>query len=50
MEFYVPEQQAKEIISISNNFNVAAQVVGRVEASTSKKLTLQTPLGDFIYS
>lgn len=50
MEFYVPEQQANEIISISNNFNVAAQVVGRVEASTSKKLTLQTPLGDFIYS
>ena len=50
MEFYVPEQQAKEIISISNNFNVAAQIVGRVEASTSKKLTLQTPLGDFIYS
>ena len=50
MEFYVPEQQAKEIISISNNFNVAAQVVGLVEASTSKKLTLQTPLGDFIYS
>jgi len=50
MEFYVPEQQAKEIISISKNFNVAAQVVGRVEASTSKKLTLQTPLGDFIYS
>ena len=50
MEFYVPEQQAKEIISISNNFNVAAKIVGRVEASTSKKLTLQTPLGDFIYS
>ena len=50
MEFYVPEQQANEIISISNNFNVAAQIVGRVEASTSKKLTLQTPLGDFIYS
>jgi len=36
MELYVPENMAREIISISNSFGVEAQIVGRVEASDSK--------------
>src|SRR6056300_1112508 len=47
MEFYVPPSQADEIISISNSFNVDAKIVGRVEASSVKKLNLKTPYGSY---
>jgi len=50
MEFYVAPSQADEIISISKSFNVEAKVVGRVEATTSKKLDLITPYGSYQYS
>ena len=49
LEFYVDSSIAENIISISNKFNVAAQIVGRVESSGTKKLTLDTPQGVFIY-
>ena len=49
MEFYVPPSQADEIISISNSFNVDAKIVGRVEASSVKKLNLKTPYGSYEY-
>ncbi len=49
MEFYVPPAQAEEIIAISNSFNVGAQIVGRVEASSTKKLTLKTSYGNYEY-
>lgn len=49
MEFYVPPSQADEIISISNSFNVNAKIVGRVEASSVKKLNLKTPYGSYEY-
>ena len=32
MEFYVPEEVADEIIKISDGFNIAAKVIGRVES------------------
>ncbi|MEO0060269.1 MAG: hypothetical protein RLZZ312_1916, partial [Bacteroidota bacterium] len=38
LEIYVPAEIANEIIEISKSFDVAAQVVGRVEASDGKKL------------
>ncbi len=50
MEFYVPPAQAEEIIAISNSFNVGAQIVGRVEASSTKKLTLKTSYGNYEYN
>jgi len=50
MEFYVPPAQAEEIIAISNSFNVGAQIVGRVEASSIKKLTLKTSYGNYEYN
>ncbi len=49
MELYVSEEIAENIISISKQFNVNAQVVGRVEAANSKKLTIKSEFGDFIY-
>ena len=50
MELYVPPTLADEIISISKSFNVEAQIVGRVEESPIKKLTLETPLGTYEYN
>ena len=47
-EFYCDEKHAQEIINISKEFNIDAQIVGRVEAG-SKKLTLKTVNGEFEY-
>ncbi|RYJ37361.1 Phosphoribosylformylglycinamidine cyclo-ligase [Flavobacterium anhuiense] len=49
MELYVPENIAQDIIEISKSFNVDAQIVGRVEASDSKKLTITSEYGTFNY-
>tara|TARA_B100000949_G_scaffold216386_1_gene213226 strand:+ start:2431 stop:3609 length:1179 start_codon:yes stop_codon:yes gene_type:complete len=49
MELYVDEQVAEEIMAISQNFDVDARIIGRVESSESKKLTIQSPYGKFEY-
>jgi phosphoribosylformylglycinamidine cyclo-ligase len=49
MEVYVPASLAQDIIDISKSFNVDAQIVGRVEASDSKKLTITSQYGTFEY-
>jgi phosphoribosylformylglycinamidine cyclo-ligase len=49
MEIYTDTETAKEIIAISNSFNIDAQIIGRVEASETKKLTINTPNGEFTY-
>ena len=49
IEFYVPEEVAQKIISISKSFNVDAQIIGRVEDHPHKKLTITSELGTFIY-
>jgi phosphoribosylformylglycinamidine cyclo-ligase len=49
MELYVPENIAQDLIAISKSFNVDAQIVGRVEASSAKKLTIKSVFGTFIY-
>ena len=49
MELYVPAAQAQEIIDISESFEVAAKVVGRVEAAATKRLTINSPHGNFTY-
>jgi phosphoribosylformylglycinamidine cyclo-ligase len=49
MEIYVPENLAKSIVEISESFNIAARVVGRVEASEEKKLTISSEFGTFHY-
>ena len=49
MEFYLPQTFAEEIISISKSFDVDAQIVGRVEASTKKRLTIKTTNESYEY-
>ncbi|WP_304037062.1 AIR synthase related protein [Mesonia mobilis] len=49
MEIYVPQEYAEEIIEISKSFDVDAQIVGRVEASAEKKLTINSEFGSFTY-
>jgi phosphoribosylformylglycinamidine cyclo-ligase len=49
MEVYVSEELAPEIIRISEQFGVAAQVVGRVEAADHKRVTISSQHGEFTY-
>ncbi|MCT4581861.1 MAG: AIR synthase-related protein [Flavobacteriales bacterium] len=50
MEIYVPEEIAESIIKISESFNVAAKIVGRVESSEQKQLTITSDKGTFVYN
>tara|TARA_R110000751_G_scaffold105046_1_gene200714 strand:+ start:18149 stop:19327 length:1179 start_codon:yes stop_codon:yes gene_type:complete len=49
MELYVSPEIAQSIIEISKSYNVNAQVIGRVEASDAKKLTIESQYGTFVY-
>lgn len=49
MELYVPQEVANDIIAISESFGVAAKIVGRVEESQSKRLTIKSEYGTFEY-
>ncbi|SKB63843.1 phosphoribosylformylglycinamidine cyclo-ligase [Sphingobacterium nematocida] len=49
MELYVPEEIAQDIIQISESFGIPAQVIGRVEDSHKKQVTIKSPYGTFIY-
>lgn len=49
MEVYTDIETAKEIIAISKSFDVDAQIIGRVEAHSGKKLTINSEFGEFIY-
>ncbi|MDG5492581.1 AIR synthase related protein [Psychroserpens sp. SPM9] len=49
MELYVSPEIADSIIEISKSFNVNAQIIGRVEPSEEKKLTITSEYGVFEY-
>ncbi|QWX82791.1 phosphoribosylformylglycinamidine cyclo-ligase [Cellulophaga sp. HaHaR_3_176] len=49
LEFYVNESIASDIIAIADSFGVKGKIVGRVEESTSKKLTIISDKGTFKY-
>lgn len=49
MELYTDEQSADALIEISESFGVEARIVGRVEASESKKLSIHSEHGSFTY-
>ena len=49
MEIYVSEEIAADIIAISESFGIPAQIVGRVEASDKKQVTINSPYGTFNY-
>jgi phosphoribosylformylglycinamidine cyclo-ligase len=50
MELYVPEAIAQEIIAISESFNIEAQIIGRVESSAQKQVTIESEKGTFVYN
>ena len=50
MELYVSEKIANSIIELSKEFNVAAKIIGRVEESLVKKLTVKSDYGIFEYN
>ncbi len=49
MEFYVNPMIAHDIIQISKEFGVDAQIIGRVEHSNTKELTITSEFGTFKY-
>jgi phosphoribosylformylglycinamidine cyclo-ligase len=49
MELYVPEEVAAGIINISQSFGVEAQIIGHVEKSDTKQVTIISEFGEFVY-
>ena len=49
MELYVNEDVAQDLINISQSYGIAAKIVGRVEESATKKLTIISEYGTFVY-
>ena len=49
MEIYTDRSTAEKIINISSGFNIEAKIVGRVEDSKNKKLTITSTYGTFEY-
>lgn len=50
MEIYLPEAYAEDIVSISESFGVQARVIGRVEASAARKVSVRGDHGSFDYT
>ena len=49
LEIYTNEKAAEEMIQIAKDFNIEAQIVGRVENSEKKQLTIKSEFGTFEY-
>ena len=49
MELYLSKEDAKDLIKISESFGVDAKIIGRVEKSDSKKLSISSEKGNFEY-
>lgn len=50
MEVYMHEKHADEVIQLAKQFQIDAQVIGRVESSSKKQVTVKSPFGEFLYS
>ena len=49
LEIYTNEAVAQDLITISKRFGVDARIVGRVEGHPTKKLTINSEFGTFVY-
>lgn len=49
LEIYVKPSVAEDLIAIAEDFGVAAKIVGRVEESSQKRLTIESEFGTFVY-
>ena len=50
MELYVNPEVADPLIQIAASFRVDARIVGKVVESNTKKLTIESEFGTFIYT
>lgn len=50
LEVYTSQEAAEALIEISKSFGVEAQIIGRVEASESAKVTIRSEHGEFEYT
>ncbi|MFC2097425.1 AIR synthase related protein [Bacteroidota bacterium] len=48
-EIYLPEEYSSDIISISNEFNIDAKIIGHCKKSNKKGLTIKSEYGEFYY-
>ncbi len=49
LEVYLPEAFAKQVIEVAQSYGIDAQVVGRVETSASRKVSVRSEHGAFTY-
>jgi len=49
MELYLDQSRAQDVIDISKSFGIDAQIIGQVEPSDTKKLTIKSAYGTFEY-
>jgi phosphoribosylformylglycinamidine cyclo-ligase len=49
LEIYTDVNTANELIALSKTFGIAAQIIGRVEASDKKSLEIHSPEGPIFY-
>ncbi len=49
LELYVDGTIAEDLIKISKSFDIDARIVGRVEESNTKRLTIRSEYGTFMY-
>ena len=49
MEIYIDPKHLDSIIEICKEFNLEAKQIGRVEFAYSKKLTISSEMGEFVY-
>ena len=49
LEIYTDALSAERMIEIARGFHIDGQIIGRVEASSVKKLTIRSEHGEFIY-
>lgn len=49
MELYVEEPDAAELIAIAEGFGIGARIIGRVESSASRMVSVRSATGEFSY-
>jgi phosphoribosylformylglycinamidine cyclo-ligase len=49
LEIYTDSESATRMIEMARGFQIEAQIIGRVEPSATKKLTILSEHGEFIY-
>lgn len=49
LEVYLPESKAQRVIDLAAEFNLPAQIIGRVEAAEKNEVEIISPYGTFSY-